>query len=316
MKTVTFLGPEYIVDGLREQAGDTVRIIAPAPEESTVAAALRGSAAVLDASMKVRLTDAMLADSQVEIVSCATTGSDHIERGELERRGAPVRTLKEDRELLMGLTPAAELSWALLMACARKIPAALNHVRGNGWDREQFPGIMIKGKQLGVIGLGRIGGWMSRYALAFGARVVGYDPFITDAPESIRLVTLEELVESSDFISIHVHLSPQTQGMVSRDLLSRVKPGAIFINTSRSGVCDEDALLDMLRSGRLAAAGLDVLAGEPAVAANPLVAYARTHDNLIITPHCGGYSPDAVRLVCERAMAKILEHFAGAGRGN
>ncbi len=316
MKTIVFLGPDYVVEALQRQAGDAVRIVAPKTDVEHVAAALKDASAVLDASMKVRLTDAMLADSPLEIISCATTGSDHIERGELERRGAPVRTLKEDKELLMGLTPAAELSWALLMACARKIPAALDHVRGNGWDREQFPGIMIKGKQLGVIGLGRIGGWMSRYALAFGARVVGYDPFVTDAPESIRLVALEELFESSDFISIHVHLSPRTQGMITRDLLNRIKPGAIFINTSRSGLCDEDALLDMLRCGRLAAAGLDVLAGEPAVESNPLVEYARAHDNLIITPHCGGYSPDAVRLVCDRAMAKILEHFADAGRGN
>lgn len=313
MKTIVFLGPEYVVEALRRQAGDKARIVAPEPDAEHVAAALTEASAVLDASMKVRLTDAMLAASPVEIISCATTGSDHIERGELERRGAPVRTLKEDRELLMGLTPAAELSWALLMACARKIPAALDHVRGHGWDRELFPGIMIKGKQLGVIGLGRIGGWMSRYAVAFGARVVGYDPFVTDAPESVRLVSLEELFEHSDFISIHVHLSPQTQGMVTRELLNRVKPGAIFINTSRGGLCDEGALLDALRSGRLAAAGLDVLGGEPAVASNPLVEYARAHDNLIITPHCGGYSPDAVRLVCERAMAKILDHFAARG---
>lgn len=312
MKTVAFLGPDYVVESLQRQAGDHVRVLGVSADASAVTEALSGAAAVLDASMKVRLTDAMLAASPVEIISCATTGSDHIDRTELERRGVPVRTLKEDRDLLMGLTPAAELSWALLMACARRIPAALDHVRSNGWDRELFPGIMVKGKQLGLIGMGRIGGWMARYAAAFGASVVGYDPFVESMPEGVRVVSLEELFAGSDFISIHVHLSEQTRGMVTRELLAGVKPGAIFINTSRGGLCDEVALLEALQSGRLAAAGLDVLADEPAVEKSALLNYAKTHDNLIITPHCGGYSPDAVRLVCERAMSKILAHFAGA----
>jgi phosphoglycerate dehydrogenase-like enzyme len=104
-------------------------------------------------------------------------------------------------------------------------------------------------------------------------------------------------------------LSDETRGLVSAELLATIKPGAILINTSRGAIVDEAALLEALQSGRLGAAGLDVLEGEPEVAGHALIAYAREHDNLLITPHCGGFSPDAVRLVCRRAAEKIAAHL-------
>ena len=106
-----------------------------------------------------------------------------------------------------------------------------------------------------------------------------------------------------------MHLSDATRGLISADVFDRMKPGAIFINTSRGAVADEAALLKGLESGRLAAAGLDVLEGEPDIETHPLLKYARAHDNLLITPHCGGYSPDAVRLVCRRAAEKVVERL-------
>ncbi len=305
---IVFLGPEFAYEALKKDLSEKITLIYPEPIKAEVARAMITASGLLDASMKVRLTDEMFAKSpDISIVSCATTGSDHIESGVLSGRGGEVRTLREDRDLLMNLTPAAELSWALLMACARKIPASLNHVCSGSWNRELFPGIMIKGKRLGLIGCGRIGGWMARYGNAFGVEVVGYDPVLDKFPENIRKVSLDELFEECDFISAHVHLTDETRGMLTEKLFKKVKSGAIFINTSRSGICDEDALLNGLLSGRLAGAGLDVLSGEPDIEDSPLVAYARTHDNLIITPHIGGFSPDAVKLVCDRAMGKILK---------
>ncbi len=305
---IVFLGPEFAYDALKNSLGSKAQLILPDITREGVAEAITTASAVLDASMKTNLTNEMFANAPgIKIVSCATTGSDHIEREVLDERDIEVRTLREDRDLLMNLTPAAELSWALLMACARKIPSALEHVRSGSWNRELFPGIMVKGKRLGLVGCGRIGGWMARYGHAFGVEVLGYDPFQDVLPDHVRRVSLEELFETSDFISAHVHLTDDTREMLTDDLFKRVKPGAIFINTSRSGICDENALLHALGSGRLAAAGLDVLNGEPDITESPLVEYARTHDNLLITPHCGGFSPDAVNLVCERAMGKILK---------
>ncbi|MBL6958312.1 MAG: hydroxyacid dehydrogenase [Rhodospirillales bacterium] len=277
-----------------------------------VSAALTDADGLIDASMKVPLTDAMIeAAPKLRIISCATTGSDHIQRQQLDKRGIPVRTLREDPDLLKNITPAAELSWALLMALARKLTAAARHTSSGHWDREEFPGIMLNGRTLGIIGCGRIGQWMGRYAKAFGMRVIGTDPHIDPWPEHIEQVSLETLTQTADFLTVHVHLSDETRHLIDRQLFEALKPGAIFINTSRSGVADEAALLDALESGRLGGAGLDVLDGEPDTAGHPLVAYAESHDNLILTPHCGGFSPDAVRLVCAQAATKIIDHLEG-----
>ena len=110
----------------------------------------------------------------------------------------------------------------------------------------------------------------------------------------------------ADVVSMHVHLSDETRDLLSGKLLATIKPGAIVVNTSRGAVIDEAALLAGLKCGRIRAAGVDVLDGEPDIDQHPLVVYSRDHDNMIVTPHIGGYSPDAVRLVCRRAAEKIV----------
>lgn len=269
---------------------------------------LQNADAFLDASMKVKITPEMFEGSpKLKMISCATTGSDHIDKNSAEKHGVDVRTLREDQELLMNITPAAELSWSLLMACTRKLKAAFKHVTDGKWSREEFPGLMLKGKILGLVGCGRIGGWMARYAQAFGMEVIGYDPLLKSFPSNIKPATLEKIFDLSDFISVHVHLSDVTSGLISEKLLNRCKKGVVIINTSRGQILDETALLNGLLSGHIGAAGLDVLTGEPEISNHPLVEYARMNDNLLITPHCGGYSPDSLSLVCARAAEKIKD---------
>lgn len=312
--TVLYLGGEPGYEATRAALADIATVVHVPAETDAVSAALPGADAVLDASMKTRLTSDMLATApRLCIISCATTGADHIEGETLEARGIALRTLKEDRPVLQELTPAAELSWALLMACARRLVPAVAHVRDGRWVREDFPGVMLNGKRLGLVGLGRIGGWMARYASAFGMTVAAYDPGLEDWPEGVASATLPALFAESDFVSIHVHLSEATRGLVSAGLLAEAKPGLILINTSRGAVVDEAALLRGLETGRIGAAGLDVLDGEPEIGNHPLVEYARRHDNLLITPHCGGNSPDAVRKVCRHAAGKIRAVLTEAG---
>jgi phosphoglycerate dehydrogenase-like enzyme len=279
-------------------------------EASLVASALMQADGLIDASMRVKITGEMLRSApHLRIISCATTGSDHIARDEAASRGIEIRTLREDPELLRDLTPAAELSWALVMACARRLVPAVAHVKEGNWQREQFPGTMLRGRTLGLVGCGRIGQWMARYATAFGMRVVGHDPIIDPWPSGIERGTLLEVAEQADVLSVHVHLSDATRGLISAEVFERMRAGSIFINTSRGAVADEAALLKALETGRLAAAGLDVLEGEPQIENHPLLRYARANNNLLITPHCGGYSPDAVRLVCRRAAEKVVERL-------
>lgn len=308
---IAYVGAEEGFEALEDEARGRAETIRIRPEPEAVAEALTRASAFLDASMKVAITDDMVRVAPLlRIISTATTGSDHIARGELERRGIPVRTLREDPGLLRNITPAAELSWALLMACARRLKGAFRHVEQGQWAREEFPGIMLNGRRLGLIGCGRIGGWMARYAQAFGMSVSGYDPHCERFPDGVEPMPLERLMAECDFLSVHVHLTDETRGLLSRQLLASVKPGAVLINTSRGAIVDEEGMLQALNSGRLGAAGLDVLHGEPDVADHPLVRYAREHDNLVITPHCGGFSPDAVRVVCRHAARKILDHLA------
>jgi phosphoglycerate dehydrogenase-like enzyme len=313
--TVVFLGAEEGREAAESVLGGVAEIVHPAATPAAVSEALREAKGLLDASMKVPITDAMIAESpRLSVISCATTGSDHIARSELTKRGIPVHTLREDRELLNDITPAAELTFALLLACARNLTGAVKAVVNNRWVREDFPGMMLRGRRLGIIGCGRIGGWMARYGQVFGMETVGYDPYQETLPDGVARVSLEELVSTSDVITIHVHLSEETRGLLSADLIRQIKPGAIFLNTSRGALADEAALLDALKSGQLAAAGLDALDGEPDIANHPLRLYAKAHDNLLITPHCGGFSPDAVRVVCRRAAEKIRNYLQAGAR--
>jgi phosphoglycerate dehydrogenase-like enzyme len=304
---IIYVGAPEGFEAMAETIGDAAECIHVEAETEALSQALTGAHGMLDASMKVRIDDAMIAAApHLQVISCATTGSDHIARGEVGTRGINVHTLREDGDLLQGITPAAELSWALTLACARRLPAAAAHTRSGQWVREEFPGTMLNGRTLGLIGCGRLGQWMARYGAAFGMAVLGHDPHVENWPDGIQRTDLADLVARADVISVHVHLSDETRGLLSPELLAAIKPGAIVINTSRGAIIDEAALLAGLESGRIGAAGLDVLDGEPDIDQHPLIAYSRSHDNLIVTPHIGGFSPDAVRVVCRRAAEKIM----------
>jgi D-3-phosphoglycerate dehydrogenase len=305
------LGPPEGFEGVSLALDGATRAEHVEAETKQISLALKQADGLIDASMRIKITAEMLQDApRLRIISCATTGSDHIALDAADGRGIEIRTLREDPELLRELTPAAELSWALLMACARRLVPAVAHVKEGKWRREQFAGIMLRGRTLGLVGCGRIGQWMARYAAAFGMRVVGYDPHVDPWPVAIeRVATVLDVADQADVLSVHVHLSDATRELISAEVFDRMRVGSIFINSSRGAVADEAALLKALESGRLAAAGVDVLEGEPQVEAHPLLRYARANDNLLITPHCGGYSPDAVRIVCRRAAEKVVERL-------
>ncbi|HSV21415.1 MAG TPA: NAD(P)-dependent oxidoreductase [Xanthobacteraceae bacterium] len=312
---LVFVGPEEGWAAVSNAISSAAQLVHVESTQQALAAALTNADGLIDAAIRIPLTDEMVrAAPRLKVVSCASTGADHVARAEIDRRGIVVRTLRDSPDVIRGLTPAAELSWALVMACARKLPAAIAHVRAGGWAREQFPGVLLRGRQLGLIGCGRIGGWMARYAEAFGMRVVGYDPHQADWPTNIVRISIEQLMKTSDVVSVHVPLNEETKGLVSAALFACVKPGAIFINTSRGSIADEAALLAGLNSGRIGAAGLDVLDGEPAISNHPLLAYARDHDNLLITPHCGGNSPDAIAIVSAHAARVAFEEIKRQGR--
>lgn len=311
--TVLYLGPESGLATVKETLGSGYEVLAPATTPGTVLPLLPQAHAILDASMKVPLKQAELGTAaQLKIIVTATTGADHIDSATLKERGIPLLTLKGQKQVLNELTPAAELSWMLLMACARHLRAANKHVEAGMWDREQFPGMLLKGRTLGLIGCGRIGQWMARYATAFGMRVVGHDPYLPEGewPATIERADIDTVLSTAHAVSIHVHLSDETRGLVRQREFGLMRPGTILINTSRGAICDEDALLQALESGHLGAYGTDVLEGEPDIQKSRVWQYAQKHDNCLITPHIGGFSPDAVNIVLKFSAERIRGHFA------
>lgn len=309
-KMVLYSGPVESFPVVKQKLGNKFEVVRTEPTPEDLLPEFEKCFAYLDASMKVKIPAESIGKAiNLKIISTATTGADHIDLDALNLRGIPLLTLKGQKEVLRNLTPAAEHSWLLLMACVRKLRGAIKNVEAGGWDRVQYPGRMFKGKTIGIIGMGRIGSWMARYAQAFDMQVQGFDPFIPEFPSGVKKVSLDELLQTSDFISIHVNYTPEVKGLITSEMVKKMKPGAVFINTSRGELVDEKALVEELESGRISAVGADVISGEPEISGNPLWQYAQTHDNVLITPHIGGFCPESVDITVAFACDRILNYF-------
>lgn len=199
---------------------------------------------------------------------------------------------------------AAELTMALLISVARKIPAAEASLRGGSWDRDAFKGVELRGKTLGLIGAGRIGSEVAIRCKAFEMNVIAYDPYLspTRADElGIEMVGLEDVIGRGDFISIHVPLTDETKGIIGLEALSQMKPTAFVVNASRGGVLDEAALAKALHNGLIAGAALDVYEDEPLPGDSPL----RDAPSLVLTPHLGASTAEAQVGVATEVAHKI-----------
>ncbi|MBI3628964.1 MAG: hydroxyacid dehydrogenase [Candidatus Rokubacteria bacterium] len=255
--------------------------------------------------------DLMARAPRLRAIVTATTGLDHVDVEAARARGVEVFSLQGEREFLDTVTATAEHAWALLLAVARRLPAAFASVMAEEWDRDRFVGRELRGRTLGVVGCGRLGTMVARFGLTFGMRVLAHDRRPVTLPDEVTAVTLPELLRQADVVSLHVPLCPATQGMLGAREFGLMKPGAVLINTSRGPVVDEAALLEALESCRLGGAGLDVLAGEEDASGawmktDPLIEYARRHDDLVITPHVGGATHESMERT-EVFMARKLQ---------
>ena len=181
----------------------------------------------------------------------------------------------------------AELSFAMILSLARKVPQAYASMAAGKWDRKQFQGTELAGKTLGVLGLGRIGSEVAKRALAFGMRVLGYDPFLTEARAKalgiVLLGDLDDVYRDADFITVHMPVTDQTRGMLNAAAFAKMKPKVCLVNCARGEIIVENDLLAALDSGKVAAVALDVYATEPLPAEHPF----RKHPAITLTPHLG-----------------------------
>lgn len=253
--------------------------------------ALAGAAGLIVRSGTRADSKLIAAGESLKVVGRAGVGLDNIDVQEATRRGIAVMNAPAGNTV-----STAELAFALLLSASRGIPAADRSLRDGRWDRKVFRGAQLAGKTLGVIGAGRIGTAMIQRARAFGMKVVVADPFMTDERARdmyVQLMELDDMLPVVDFLTLHVPLTAETEGLLSAERLSRLPSHAVLVNASRGGVVDEEALAVALREGRLAAAALDVYEVEPLPAGSPL----RDAPNLVLTPHLGAATHDAQREV-------------------
>ena len=189
-----------------------------------------------------------------------------------------------------GVEEVSDHAIALLLAIARRVPDLDRSVRQGAWNLAAGQTIRrLRGRTLGVVGLGRIGHATARKAAAFGFEVIGHDPVPGDDHPEIERVGLTELLQRADAVTLHLPLTPSTRHLIDGAALARMKAGALLINTSRGGLVDTDALVGALAEGRLAGAALDVVEPEPLPPDHPLLALP----NVVVTPHAGWYSQDS-----------------------
>ena len=186
----------------------------------------------------------------------------------------------------------AERTLALILTVVKRLPELAAHLKRGGWRSYELLGGELAGKTLGLVGLGAVGREVARLFQAFGGHVLGHDPGVaaaTAAGLGIRHLDLPEILASSDILSLHCEMNPQTAGLVNRKTLAAMKPGAVLVNTARGGLVDEEALLEALNAGRLSAAALDVFAKEPIPKDHPLLG----HPRVFAVPHVSAFTHEA-----------------------
>ncbi|HEU4431546.1 MAG TPA: D-glycerate dehydrogenase [Myxococcota bacterium] len=243
---------------------------------------------------------------KLRVISTCSVGVDHIDVAAAQARGIRV-----------GNTPGvlteatADLAFALLLSAARRIPEADRFVRAGGWTQPWEPDLLLgkelAGATLGIVGLGAIGAAVARRAQGFGMRVLAWSRSGRSAPGVSAVRDFAELLAASDFVSVHVARTRETLGLIGARELSRMKRGAILVNSARGGIVDEDALCDALASGQLAAAGLDVYASEPLPADSPLL----RAPNLVLAPHIGSATRETRARMAELCVRNLVAGLRG-----
>jgi phosphoglycerate dehydrogenase-like enzyme len=230
--------------------------------------------------------------SFLKVINTCSTGLNHIDLDYCKENGIVVWSLKEDYELINDLPSTSELAFGLMMSLLRNIPKSFHSVRDGNWDYEPYVGHQIKGKTIGVIGYGRLGKIMCRLFDGWGVKLLVTDPYerINERITTARGVPLSELLERSDVVFLHTHVTDETRGMVDDEFLSQMKQGSYLVNTARGELVDEGSIIKSIKQGHLKGYGTDVIKDEFGNIHNSkLVEFSiNPNNNVVITPHIGG----------------------------
>lgn len=247
-------------------------------------------------------SDIIDAAENLKVIGRAGSGLDNVDKNASTKRGIVVMNTPGGNTIT-----TAEHTIALLLSMARQIPQATASMKEGRWEKKRFMGVELYNKTLGVIGLGNIGSHVARIARGIGMNIITYDPYLSEQKAKelgIKIVELEELIKNSDFITIHTPLTNETRGLINAERIARMKNGVRIINAARGGMIDERAIYDALKSGKVAAAALDVFEKEPPEG-SPLLEL----DNLICTPHLGAASEEAQENVAIAIAEQIADYL-------
>lgn len=286
-------GFEVVYAGKTPQEADLVALCQRHDPVAIIVRYGKVPASVMDAAPSLR------------VISKHGSGTDTIDKEAAKARGIEVRAAAG-----ANAAAVAEQALALLLACAKSVVRLNARMHEGHWDKATHKSVELGGRTIGLVGLGAIGQRFARMCDAIGMQVIGHDPFAKDLPDYIRAVDLETIWRESDAISLHCPLVPENRGMVNAATLKACKRGVLLVNTARGGLVDEAALLDAVRSGQIAAAGLDSFAVEPMTAPHPF----HGEPNLILSPHIGGVTGDAYVNMGVGAARNVLAVLQGAAQ--
>ncbi|HSJ62024.1 MAG TPA: phosphoglycerate dehydrogenase, partial [Jiangellaceae bacterium] len=255
-------------------------------DRSSLISAIGAADAILVRSATQVDAEAIAAAPRLKVIARAGVGLDNVDVKAATQAGVMVVNAPTSN-----IVSAAELAVGLLLATARNIAPANTSLKAGEWKRSKYTGTELYEKVAGIVGLGRIGALVAQRLSSFGMTVIAYDPFVSAARAAqmgVRSVTLDELLEQSDFISVHLPKTPETIGLIGEQALGKVKPTVRIINAARGGIVDEHALSVALKEGRVAGAGIDVFASEPCTD-SPLFEF----ESVVVTPHLGASTAEA-----------------------
>lgn len=248
--------------------------------------AVKGAAALIIRSATKVTAPVLEAGTELQVVGRAGIGLDNVDVEAATKQGVMVVNAPTSN-----IISAAEHAIALLMSQARNVPQASEALKAGRWERSKWEGVELFEKTLGIVGLGKIGALVAQRMSAFGMKLVGYDPYISAERAKalgVDLCTLEEVMERSDFVTIHLPKTAETKGLLGKEMLAKAKPGLRVINAARGGIVDEEALAEAIRSGQVQGAGLDVFVTEPTTE-SPLFELP----SVVVTPHLGASTAEA-----------------------
>ena len=242
----------------------------------------------------------------IKYIVSATTGLDHIDLKYSEEKNIKIISLRNHKDFIRTIPSTAEFTWGLVLSLIRNIPQAYQSVKNGKWDRDMFKGYQLKGKTIGIVGLGRIGKMIAKYASAFEMEVLFYDPYVYN-PLFKKVDSLNTLLSNSDIVTVHVHLSDSTYNLLNKNNLTLMKKGSFIVNTSRGGIVNEKDLVSEIENKKLGGVAFDVLENElEGLENNELYKASKKYTNILITPHIGGASYDAMA-ACEIFTANELK---------